>query len=224
MEPIRINKYLRDQGVASRREADTLIAEGKVLVNGKRAEAGMLVSDRDEVELAEGSQKERVYRAYFKPRGLPTQGEKRETSVVSEWKKQGLFPIGRLDKDSEGLLILTNDGRITETVLDGDRFEKEYVVQIAEKVREGIPAILAKGMETKALGKLLPAEGEITGEHTIIVTLHEGKHHQIRVMFAELGLTVTALKRIRIGHVRLSNLKPGASRVLTEAEWKPFFA
>ncbi|HEY4511001.1 MAG TPA: pseudouridine synthase [Candidatus Paceibacterota bacterium] len=223
MEPIRINKYLRDKAVGSRRETDDLIAQGKVFVNGVKAAPGMLIKEGDKVSLKKGAQKEYVYRAYFKPKGLPTQGEKGGASVVTEWKEHGLYPIGRLDKESEGLLILTNDGRATEKILGG-HFEKEYLVETRENLRAGISAIFAKGMETRALGRLRPAQAEITGKKTMLVTLHEGKHHQIRVMFAELGLTITALKRIRIGSVRLSHLKQGASRLLTEKERSSFFS
>lgn len=219
MEPIRINKYLRDKGLCSRREADALIAEGKILVNGKKAVPGMLVSDKDRVELKKGWEKEHVYLAYYKPAGLPTQGEKGEKSVITHFRDQGLYPIGRLDKESEGLLLLTNDGRITESVLGAEnKLEKEYVVEVKEKIREGIPAILKKGMKTEALGTLLPAKGNIVGERTMHITLVEGKRHQIRVMLSELGLTVKRLKRIRIGEVGLKGIRAGHSRALDRKE------
>src|SRR5262245_32726749 len=109
---VRINAYLRDQGYASRREADRLIEEGKVLVNGKRADMGMLISPEDTV-VVRGGEKKHTYLAYNKPRGLATQALKGTNDVISEWKPKGLFPVGRLDKESEGLLILTNDGRLT---------------------------------------------------------------------------------------------------------------
>ena len=195
--PLRINKYLRDRGLASRREADKLIADGKVFVNGKPAKTGMLVNDG------------------YKPRGLATQALGETESVVMNWKDKGLFPVGRLDKMSEGLLILTNDGRLTTKLTGPDsKSEKEYIVNVAEGIREGIPEIFAKGMETKTFGKLLPAKAKIIARHTIRIVLHEGKHHQIRVMFGELGLTVTGIKRVRIGNVKLGNLRPGQTREL----------
>ena len=212
--PLRINKYLRDRGLASRREADKLIADGKVFVNGKPAKTGMLINDGDDVSVR-GKEKKYTYLAYYKPRGLATQALGDNESVITNWKEKGLFPVGRLDKMSEGLLILTNDGRLTTKLTGPDsKSEKEYIVNVAEGIREGIPEIFAKGMETKTFGKLLPAKAKIIARHTIRIVLHEGKHHQIRVMFGELGLTVTGIKRVRIGNVKLGNLRPGQTREL----------
>lgn len=215
---IRLNARMRDMGLASRREADELIKEGKVLVNGKRAALGIFVTQEDEVTLR-GSAKELHYVAYHKPRGLPTQGEAGEDSVVTRAITQGLFPVGRLDKDSSGLLILTNDGRATTRILGEDSgIEKEYVVGTKEPIRSGIPAILLKGMHSKSLGMLLPAKAELVNERKIRIILVEGKKHQVRVMLAELGLTVSELVRTRVGGVLLGKMRPGQSRPLTESE------
>lgn len=222
MEPIRINKYLRDQGIASRREADALVAAGLVLVNGKPAEQGMLVSEKDKVQVSNRYKKEYVYYAYFKPRGLSTQANKGQESVIAQLKKQGLFPIGRLDKESEGLLIVTNDGRLTDHVL-GSGIEKEYVIKLREHLRKGIPAIFQKGMETKAFGKLLPAKAEVEDVHTLRVTLKEGKRHQLRVMLDELHFTIESLKRVRIGPVSLEGMKAGETRALRDREVEQLF-
>lgn len=217
--PIRINKYLRDKGLASRREADFLIESGLVLVNGKRAQAGMKVSAGDSVELKRGAQKKLEYLAYYKPRGLATQAPKGEPSVIQEWAVKGLYPVGRLDKESEGLIILTNDGRVTAKLLGREsETEKEYVVKTVQPLREGIPAIFAKGMETKPLGKLLPAQARLMNRNTLRVILKEGKRHQIRVMLAELGYTIYSLKRIRVGAISIGTLKPGQTRALTQRE------
>lgn len=222
--PIRINKYLRDKGLASRREADELIAAGQVLVNGKRAETGMLIHDGDQVVLRQHKEKSRIYLAYYKPSGFATQAPEDSDSVIKEWRGKGLFPVGRLDKESEGLLILTNDGRLTTKLIGEDSdVEKEYIVKVKEGLREGIPAIFKKGMQTKPFGKLLPAEAEILDRSAMRVVLREGKRHQIRVMFSELGYTITALKRIRIGHISIGNLKPGQTRKLTQVEIDKFF-
>ena len=151
--PIRINKYLRDKGLASRREVDKLISAGQVFVNGKRAETGMRIREQDKVELRGESKKNYEYLAYYKQRGLATQIQEGSVSVITEWRERGLFPIGRLDKDSEGLLILTNDGRITTKILSTEaKFEKEYIVKVKERLRRGIPAIFEKGYSKKISG------------------------------------------------------------------------
>ncbi len=223
--PIRINKYLRDKGFASRREADELISAGNVLINGAVAKTGILVHENDRVVLNQPHTKKYIYLAYHKPRGLPTQGLAGDRSVIDDWRKKGLFPVGRLDKMSEGLLILTNDGRVTTKILGTEaQFEKEYIATVRENLRAGVVAIFKKGMSTDALGKLLPADATLIDPHTIKIILHEGKHHQIRVMLGDLGYTITSLKRVRIGHISLGNLERGETRPLSKEESDEFFA
>ncbi len=220
---IRINKYLRDQGVASRREADELVRAGSVFINGARASMGALVGGKDKVTLKGVKDKDYIYLAYYKPRGIPTQSNEEE-NVIGQWANQGLFPIGRLDKQSEGLIILTNDGRITAKILGAEsKFEKEYLVKVKEHLRRGVEGIIKKRMTTETFGNLLPAEARIVGETEIRIVLHEGKKHQIRVMLGELNYTVTSLKRLRIGEIKLSSLKPGDTRNLTAKEIEAFF-
>jgi|SRR3989344_1188004 len=239
--PIRLNKYLRDQGLASRREADKLVDGGLVFVNGKRAESGTMVREGDKV-LVKGQQKQYQYLAYYKPKGLATQDLPGKESVITKWKSKGLYPIGRLDKDSEGLLILTNDGRLVREMLSkklpilsahhsdlqnrgssisrpnknleeiGTKYEKEYIVTVREPVRASIPAIFKKGMQTKSLGKLLPAKATIMSKTKLRIILNEGKRRQIRVMLNELHLTIVSLKRVRIGDIKLGDMKPGETR------------
>lgn len=210
--PIRINKYLRDQGLASRREVDKLVEDGLVFINGKKAKNGRLVNEGDKV-VVKGERKQYQYLAYYKPSGLATQDFSGKQSVMTEWKNKGLYPIGRLDKESEGLLILTNDGRLTRKIFSGDpKYEKEYIVTVKEPLRRGLPAIFKSGMQTKSLGQLLPAKAEIINKTTLRVILNEGKKHQIRVMLDELHYTVTSLKRVRIGDLKLGDLKPGQTR------------
>ncbi len=218
---IRINKYLQALGLASRREADKLVEGGLVFINGKRAENGMLVNEGDGV-VVKGERKQCQYLAYYKPRGLATQNlasplrprsEASEKSVIAEWKKKGLYPIGRLDKESEGLMILTNDGRLAREILSGNsKYEKEYIVTVKEPLRAGIPPIFRSGMQTKSLGKLLPAKAGIINRTTLRVILNEGKKHQIRIMLNDLRYTIVSLKRVRIGDIRLGTLKPGQTR------------
>lgn len=210
--PIRINKYLRDKGLASRREADKLVESGLVFVNGKRVDNGTIVNEKDNV-LIKGQNKDYKYLAYYKPRGLATQDLSGKPSVITEWKKKGLYPVGRLDKESEGLLLLTNDGRFaTEILSDSSKYEKEYFVSVKEPLRAGIIRIFQSGMETQALGKLLPAKAIMAGKTKLRVVLNEGKRHQIRVMLNELNYTIVSLKRVRIGDIKIENLKPGETR------------
>ncbi len=212
--PIRINKYLKEKGLASRREADSLVKSELVLVNGKTVENGFMVKEKDIVTLKD-IKKEYKYLAYYKPRGLPTQDQPGKNSVVTEWKNLGLYPIGRLDKESEGLLLLTNDGRFaTEVLSKKEKYEKEYVVTVRETLRPSVAKVLQKGMSTSALGKLLPAKAKIIDKKTIKIVLNEGKRHQIRVMLNDLSYTIISLKRVRIGSIKLGNLKPGESRYI----------
>ena len=213
--PIRINKYLRDMGLASRREADKLVESGLVFINGKRVESGTMVTEKDKV-LVKGQAKEYIYLAYYKPRDLPTQDLPGKTSVITMFKDKGVYPIGRLDKSSEGLILLTNDGRFAKEVLSNSgKWEKEYVVAVKEPLRVGVVNIFKAGMDTEALGKLLPAKARIINNSRIQVILNEGKRHQIRVMFSELGYTINSLKRVRIGDIKVGDLKPGETRAIS---------
>lgn len=216
----RINKYVRDMGWASRREADALITQGSVFINGERAKLGDMVSETDTVTL-KGKTKEYKYLAYYKPRGLATQSLGTTESVINIFAKDKIYPIGRLDKESEGLMILTNDGRLTPKVLSqSKKFGKEYIVKVKEKLRSGLKDIFAKGMETKSLGRLLPAEIKLMGDNLISIILHEGKRHQIRIMLSELGYTVSSLRRVRIGKINSKGLSAGETRPLTPLEVK----
>ena len=215
--PIRINKYLRDKNLASRREADKLVEAGLVFINGKRVESGTLVHSTDKVTVKENpnNKKELQYIAFYKPKGLPTQDLPNRPSVISQWREKKVYPIGRLDKESEGLILLTNDGRFAREVLSAkDEFEKEYLVTVREPLRAGLEEIFASGMETDAFGKLRPVKSKILSRHSISMILNEGKRHQIRVMLSEMNYGVTSLKRIRIGKFTLGTLKPGESRAI----------
>jgi len=213
--PIRINKYLKEKNLASRREADKLVEAGLVFINGRRAENGSKVNKNDKVALKENknNKKELQYLAYYKPKGLPTQDAPSRPSVISDWRKKGLYPVGRLDKESEGLLFLTNDGRFAREVLSEKKeWEKEYMVVVKEPLHAGIVKILSAGMNTQSFGKLLPIKAKTFTKNKISIILNEGKKHQIRVLLAELDYTVVSLKRVRIGHIRLGDLKPSETR------------
>ncbi len=215
--PIRINKYLRDKDFCSRREADKIIDEGCVFINNKTAQKGDLVYQEDHVTVKD-YHKENIYLAYYKPRGLPTQDHPEKESVVTQWREQGIYPVGRLDKESEGLLFLTNDGRFAREVLsDKKEWEKEYLVTVREKINPDLLKVFADGMRSKTFGKLLPAKTQIINDNQIMITLREGKRHQIRVMLDEIRYTVVSLKRVRIGSVTLGDMSPGETRKI---RWK----
>lgn len=203
--PTRINKYLRDIGLASRREADRLVEAGLVFINGKRAESGMQVNEGDDVTV-KGQRKQYRYLLYHKPVGQAMQ-------KLTAWEKKGLHPAGELDKEAQGIMILTDDGRLARAIASEDpAYEKEYVVEVKEQLRVGIPDILAKGMDTEALGKLPSVKAELINKNTLRIFLTQERHHQIRIMLSELQYTIVSLKRIRIGRFRLGDLEPGKTR------------
>lgn len=222
--PMRLNKYLAHEGFASRREADALIAAGLVRINGKRAELGMPVAEGDSVEII-GKTKEKVYLAYYKGRGIITHSpEAGETDIATRLKKdhklQGLNPIGRLDKDSEGLILITNDGRLTGPLLDPDAHnEKEYEVTVDKPINGWFLKHMADGVKIERY-QTRPAIVTPVPNNKLRfrITLTEGKKHQIRRMCAALGYQVEALRRTRIMHIELGKLKPNQYRKLTETE------
>jgi 23S rRNA pseudouridine2604 synthase len=229
--PMRINKYLAHKGIATRRGADELIARGKVLINGRIAVLGDKVTETDSVEVAGApSPKKYVYYAYHKPAGVITHSPQRgeadiKTRLAKERKSGemgGVFPIGRLDKDSSGLMILTNDGRVTDRLLHPDyAHDKEYRVQTREPLREGFKKAMEAGVSIE--GYLTrPCVVRKTGPKSFHVTLTEGKKHQIRRMVAALHNEVVALERVRILTLRLDGLSPGDARPIVGDELSTF--
>lgn len=221
--PIRLNKYLAHTGVASRREADTLIAAGKVHINGKKVLVGTMVQATDKVSLTAPT-KEKIYLAYYKGRGViahsPAEGE---VDIAMRLQKDfgisNVTPVGRLDKDSEGLLILTNDGRITAPLLDSkNKLEKEYEVTVDKRLTPMFGAAMATGVEIERYRTKPAVYSHTPNEKKFNLTLTEGKKHQIRRMCAALGYQVQSLKRVRIGSILLGTLKPNQFRKITGAE------
>lgn len=215
---MRINKYLASQDICSRREADKLIQEGKILVNGKIATLGLDVSEEDKVEVVNYN-KNYVYYAYHKPMGIvthtPQEGEKSIQDITDFG--DDVFPVGRLDKDSRGLIILTNDGRITKKILNPElRLEKDYIVTLnrpisqadIEKLREGVK--IDTGYHTK------PCRIKRISNDIIKITLTEGKNRQIRRMAKSLKYNVIDLLRIKIGNIELNDMPEGTYRKLSE--------
>lgn len=222
---IRINKRIKDLGLASRREADELIEKGLVLVNGAKAVLGQTVTEEDVVQVQQDKFSKKQYIAFYKPRGVvshtPQYGEREVRDFFPNFEKDGLVIIGRLDKHSEGLMLLSNDKRLVEKILDpGYEHEKEYIVSVQEKLSSNIERLFSKGFEVRNRFKARPAQVEILDPYTFSITLTEGKKHQIRLMTNELHYTVSNLLRVRIMNVKLGSLRPGKSRDLKDSEVK----
>lgn len=215
MDSIRINKYLAEQGVASRREADKLIAAGKIFINGRPAQLGDRVKEGDQVEIKDGTPKKYQYIAYHKPRGLATEDIRTPA---------GTFPLGRLDKDSEGLLLITNDGRLTERLLGPEAAqEKEYLVTVDKKVDGLDLKRMSEGMKIEDY-HTKPAKTERIKDEMFKIILTEGKKHQIRRMCAALGYQVQELKRVRLANIHLGKERPGTFRALSTREQEQLLA
>lgn len=226
--PIRINKYLKDIGIASRKEADVLIQSGHIVVNGKTAVLGQQIQKDDKVEVRGQKNKTYKYIAYNKPRGIVTHSPQSfEESIADVIGDKTIFPLGRLDKDSEGLILLTNDARVTDRLLNPkNEHEKEYVVTVREKVRNTLPDIFSRGiridLDRGAQYTTKPAKVELLDDHSFKIILTEGKKHQIRRMCDNVHLTISNLKRIRIANIRLGNMKTGAMRDFNQKEREVF--
>ncbi len=221
---MRLNKYLAHTGVASRREADVLIEAGKVIINGEKAEIGQKVEDGDKVEVL-GKTKTKNYYAYYKGRGIithsPAEGE---TDIMTRLKKDyGLShvaPVGRLDKDSEGLIILSNDGRITGPLLDPESdTPKEYDVTVDKPITGMFTRIMGSGVDIEGY-KTKPAKvtKNSKNDKRFNIVLTEGKKHQIRRMCAALGYQIQTLKRVRVANIELGKLKPNQYRKISGEE------
>lgn len=224
---VRLNKYLADRKLASRREADVLIAEGKVLVNGKKAVIGQKIGEDDIVRLSPSATRAKNYIAYYKGAGIITHSPKEgEMDIVTKIKKDysltGLSPIGRLDKASEGLILLSDDGLVTGALLEpGNENEKEYEVIVDKPITSGFLKKLERGVRIEGyLTK--PALAVKRSEKTFRIVLTEGKKHQIRRMCAALGWQVKNLKRVRIVNIELGRLKPNQYRKIAGKELQDF--
>ncbi|MCC6323752.1 rRNA pseudouridine synthase [Candidatus Nomurabacteria bacterium] len=225
--PIRINKYLAQNNYSTRLGADELIKKGKVFINGHKAVLGDKVYEGDEVVVDEkGTKKSYVYYAYNKAKGIvtsaPQKGEK-DIMMVTKFPIQ-VFPIGRLDKDSTGLLIITNDGRVTDRLLSPKYVhEKEYVVKLAnpftdlflEKMQSGVRFDGFVSRKCKAWRKTAD---------TFHIILTEGKKRQIRRMCEALHQDVKELKRVRVMNIQIGALKPGEYREIKGQELKDFLS
>ena len=209
--PMRINKYLAFKKITTRRGADELVKTKKVFINGKLAVLGSQIEESDIVEVRETKKKECKYFAYNKPVGIETNSPRAE-----------LFSLGRLDKNSHGLLILTNDGRITDQLLSPKYFhEKEYVVRTSNKLRSSFQKKMETGVNIEGY-QTKPCKVKILNENTFRIILTEGKKHQIRRMCSALFQEIADLKRERIMNIKLENLKPGGIREIIGKELNVF--
>lgn len=223
---IRLNKYLADSGVCSRREADRLISEGRVLVNGKEAPIGYVLTGNPRIEV-DGKvlhgQRERIVLAYYKPVGV-TCTEK--DPFADKTILQALnYPTrvtyaGRLDKDSEGLMIMTNDGNLIHAMTQGAaRQEKEYIVKVSKEITPAFLQGMSEGVYLPDLKKRTrECSIEQIGKYTFRIILTQGLNRQIRRMCKEFGYQVTALKRVRIMNIELGTLKKNEYREITGEE------
>lgn len=231
---VRLNKYLSDAGVCSRREADRLIESGRVTVDGKMASPGTKVEPGQEVRIGKKVIKnhtEKIVLAVNKPAGIVCTEDKKEKKNIIRYLN---YPVrvtyaGRLDKDSEGLLIMTNDGDLINGMMRA-RYghEKEYKVTVNQPITDEFVYKMASGVRIIDREKKMdvitrPCKVEKIGKYTFSIILTQGLNRQIRRMCDALGYKVTRLVRVRIMNVKLGGLKTGAVRKLTEQELKELY-
>ena len=231
MEATRLNKYLAQCGVCSRREADKLIESGKVLVNGQIADMGCKVTEEDEVKVGKkvlGGKPEKVVLAFYKPVGvICTEKDKYAEKIINDYIDYSVRVTyaGRLDKDSEGLLLLTNDGDLIDGVMRGaNGHEKEYIVKVNQEITEAFLETMSSGIYLKELEtKTRPCKVEKIGKFTFRIILTQGLNRQIRRMCKTIGYEVTNLKRVRIMNVQLGSLLPGKYRKVKGKELEELY-
>jgi len=224
-EGIRLNKYIASSGLCSRREADTLIESGKVTINGIVAVQGSKVLDGDVVEVNGRKvtpEDDMVYIAFNKPLGITCTTDTRDPSNIIDYIgfDERIFPVGRLDKNSSGLILLTNDGSIVNKLLRAENgHEKEYLVTVNRPYDKNFIKSMESGVPV--LGQLtLPCRIKPADDRSFKIILHQGLNRQIRRMCEYLGYKVTKLKRIRFMNIMLGDLETGKWRYLTSAEKK----
>jgi len=226
---MRLNRHIADSGFCSRREADRLIAEGRVTVNGLRARIGAELGEGDEIRVdgnplvartAARGQRRHVYIALNKPVGIVCTTESGVKDNIVEFidHQQRIFPVGRLDKDSEGLILLTSNGDIVNRILRAEnKLEKEYLVAVNHPVTPEFLRGMSRGVPIHGQTTLPCKTGKL-GSQGFRIVLTQGLNRQIRLMAAHFGYRVKQLLRVRIGNVKLGHLKPGQWRNLTDAE------
>ena len=227
-ETVRLNKFLSEKGICSRREADRLVDEGKVMVNGVCAVMGQKVSSADEIVVdgkkVSTKQVKPVLIAVNKPAGIVCttarfEGEKNIVDMVKYPTR--IYPIGRLDKESEGLILMTNLGELANEISkESNSHEKEYVVTVNNQVTESFLDKMRRGMHLEELNAdTMPCVCTKTGNREFHIILKQGLNRQIRRMCAACGYRVETLKRIRIMNIHLGNIPQGNFRNVTDAEF-----
>jgi 23S rRNA pseudouridine2604 synthase len=220
---MRLNKYIAETGLCSRREADKWIEAGRVTLNGATATLGTQVSVGDEVRIDDepvGQKSQRIYIALNKPVGVvcTTEPDIADNIIAHVRHPERIFPVGRLDKDSEGLILLTNDGDIVNEILRSENnHEKEYLVMVDRAITDLSLSMMAGGV--KIMGEITkPAKVSRVDPRTFRIVLTQGLNRQIRRMCSALGYRAQSLKRVRIMNVHLGQLKSGEWRYLSDGE------
>ncbi len=229
-EGTRINKYLAESGVCSRREADKLIAEGRITVDGRPARLGDVITGRECVAVngkpVQGKN-EKVVLAYYKPTGVTcTEKDRHAQRTVKDALP---YPIrvtyaGRLDRDSEGLLLMTNDGDLIHAMMQGEGHEREYLVKVDKEAEDAHLWVMQEGVyleECKQRTK--PCVISREGKYTLRFILTQGLNRQIRRMCRVFGYRVVSLKRVRVMNIRLDSLRPGQYREITGEEKRELY-
>ena len=238
MEEIRLNKFLSEAGVCSRREADRMIEEGRITVDGRKAETGMRVRPDQEIKVGKKiisiEREEEVLLAVYKPVGVVCTTDRREKRNIVDFVGYPvrIYPIGRLDKDSEGLILMTNIGSLVNKMMRAANYhEKEYLVTVHKPVTDAFLERMAKGVRIRKeeKGEVLldamtrPCQVEKLGKCSFRIILTQGLNRQIRRMCEALGYQVTHLKRVRVLNIELKGMRPGTWRKVTDKELKELF-
>ena len=228
----RLNQYIASCGICSRREADRMIEAGRVSVNGTEAVPGMRIKSTDEVRvdgrLLRGALN-KVVVAYYKPVGVTcTKSDRHADRTLDEAFS---FPVrltyaGRLDRDSEGLLLMTNDGNLIDAMMKGSNgHEKEYIVRVRSRISDADLEYFRKGVRLKELDiTTRPCKVERLGDYTFRIILTQGLNRQIRRMCKAVGNEVKKLKRIRVLNVELGAMKPGEQRIISGEELEELYS
>ncbi|MDO4344927.1 MAG: pseudouridine synthase [Eubacteriales bacterium] len=229
--PVRLNKFLAEAGICSRREADRLIAQGAVTVDGVIAEMGQKVTSAQKIAVNGKEavpEKEMILLAVNKPRGVVCTTEKKWNDVTIDTflnYPRRVFSVGRLDKDSEGLLLMTNDGELQDKIMrSANCHEKEYEVEVDRPIDSAFIKKMERGVFLEELNVTTrPCRVIKTGQKKFTIVLTQGLNRQIRRMCRECGCSVISLKRVRIMNIRLGELPVGAYRPVSKAELEKLY-